>query len=79
MNRTFDLKISNQCKGIAIICMMFHHLVPYTEFTSGPVIWGISRINDAFWMIVVTLCVSLLFAVPIQKLTRLISDKLYSC
>ena len=44
MNRTFDLKISNQCKGIAIICMMFHHLVPYTEFTSGPVIWGISRI-----------------------------------
>lgn len=37
----FSIDISNICKGIAIIWMMYHHLVPYTEFTSGPVVGGI--------------------------------------
>lgn len=37
----FNIDISNICKGIAIIWMMYHHLVPYTEFTSGPIVGGI--------------------------------------
>lgn len=41
IKKTFDIHISNQCKGIAIIWMMFHHLVPYTEFSGGPVLCGI--------------------------------------
>lgn len=35
----------------------------------------IYSINDAFWMVVVTLCASLLFAVPIQKLTSFLSTR----
>ena len=34
-------KCTGLCKGIAIIWMMYHYLVPYTEFTSGPVLFGI--------------------------------------
>ena len=37
----FNIDISNICKGIAIIWMMYHHLVPYTEFASGPIVGGI--------------------------------------
>lgn len=40
-SKKFDQNCTMLCKGIAIIWMMYHHLVPYTEFTSGPVIAGI--------------------------------------